>query len=205
MKKSLALLFALATVAGTGQAFAQDSRSAPGAGAVVVTILPGGATFFTQSKQSQEPSFGNYGLGGNVDVHLSRFVALEGDVVGGIGVTQDVQFTTGTRHLKSPSLVDYSGNLVVSAVNGGSVVPYVAGGVGGLTLLDTPALGIDGAQTFLTGNVGAGLKWFNGRWGLRADYRFIAVRSRDDAPAFFGQETRYGHRIYGGVLLRVGQ
>ena len=33
----------------------------------------------------------------------------------------------------------------------------------------------------------------------------IAVRSKDDAPAFFGQETRYGHRVYGGVLLNVGR
>jgi hypothetical protein len=29
------------------------------------------------------------------------------------------------------------------------------------------------------------------------------VKSKDDAPAFFGQETRYGHRIYGGVLLNI--
>jgi hypothetical protein len=205
MKKSLAVLFALATLAGTGRAFAQESRFAPGAGAVVVTILPGGATLFTESKQTKEPSFGNYGLGGSVAAHFNRFVAVEGEVIGAIGVTQDVQFTTGTEHLKSPSLVDYSGNLVLSAANTSSTVPYVTGGVGGLTLLDTPALGINGAQTFLTGNIGGGVKWFNGRWGLRADYRFIAVRSKTDAPAFFGQETRYGHRIYGGLLLRVGQ
>ena len=27
--------------------------------------------------------------------------------------------------------------------------------------------------------------------------------SKDDAPAFFGHDTRYGHRIYGGIILNV--
>jgi hypothetical protein len=76
-------------------------------------------------------------------------------------------------------------------------VPYVTGGIGGLTMLQRASLGVNSAETFLTGDVGGGLKWYapNGRWGVRGDYRFIAVRSRDDAPAFFGQETRYGHRV----------
>jgi hypothetical protein len=29
------------------------------------------------------------------------------------------------------------------------------------------------------------------------------VKSKDDAPAFFGQENRYGNRFYGGVILNV--
>jgi hypothetical protein len=48
------------------------------------------------------------------------------------------------------------------------------------------------------------VKWYRGRWGARADYRFTAVKSRDDAPVVFGRETRYGHRIFGAVLLNVG-
>jgi hypothetical protein len=62
---------------------------------------------------------------------------------------------------------------------------------------------VTGTETFLTGNVGAGLKWYRGRWGLRGDYRFMAVQSKDDAPEFFGRETRYGHRFYGAVLLNI--
>ena len=46
---------------------------------------------------------------------------------------------------------------------------------------------------------------YAGRWGLRGDYRFIGVRSKNDAPAFFGQETRYGHRVYGAVLINSGR
>ena len=70
-------------------------------------------------------------------------------------------------------------------------------------LFERASLGINDTETFLTGNVGGGVKWYAGRWGVRGDYRFITVQSKDDAPAFFGQETRYGHRVYGGVILNV--
>jgi hypothetical protein len=105
--------------------------------------------------------------------------------------------------MSSPNMVQYSGNLVLAAPTRSSVVPYLTGGLGGISLLDEPALAIRGTQTFLTGNVGGGVKWFAGRWGLRGDYRFIAARSRDDAPDFFGKETRYGHRVYGGIILNL--
>ena len=85
----------------------------------------------------------------------------------------------------------------------GSVVPYVTGGVGAQTLFQRAPLEINDTDTFFTSNVGGGVKWYSGRWGLRGDYRFIVVQSKDDAPAFFGQETRYGHRVYGGVILNV--
>jgi opacity protein-like surface antigen len=87
-----------------------------------------------------------------------------------------------------------------------SVVPYVTGGVGGLTLLKAAGLGINEMTTFLTGSAGGGVKWYaNNRWGLRADYRFISVQSKDTAPAFFGQDLRYGHRVYGGVIINAGR
>jgi hypothetical protein len=203
MKRLVAVMFAMVVGAAAAvPAYAQES--APGAGPVVVTIIPGGATFFTEGKNTKGPSFGNYGLGGSVAVNFNRFVGVEGEVTGALGVTQDLTFVNGTSNLKSPDLLNYTGNVVVSAPTHRAIVPYVTGGVGGLTVFNKASLGIADTQTFLTGNVGGGVKWFNGRWGLRADYRFIAVRSKDDAPSFFGQETRYGHRVYGGVLLNVG-
>ena len=197
-----AVLVALGLV-GARQGYAQDV--VPGPGAVVVTIIPGGATFFTEGKDTKGPSFGNYDLGAGVEVHFNRYVGIEGEVSGALGIAQDLQITGRTSNLKTPNLLNYSGNLVLSAANHSSVVPYVTGGVGGLSLFDKASLGINNTETFLTGNVGGGLKWFNGRWGLRGDYRFITVRSKDDAPSFFGQETRYGHRVYGGVLVNVGR
>jgi hypothetical protein len=201
MTRWIAVLLATVGLVGTSQAYAQDS--APGPGAVVVTIVPGGATFFTEGKDTKGPSFGNYGLGAGVEVNINRYVGLEGEVSGALGISQDLQLGGATSSLKTPNLLNYSGNLVLSAANHSSVVPYVTGGVGGLSVFEKASLGIDNTETFLTGNVGGGLKWFNGRWGLRADYRFITVRSNDDAPSFFGQETRYGHRVYGGVLINV--
>jgi hypothetical protein len=102
-------------------------------------------------------------------------------------------------------MLTYSGNLVVSAPVSRSVVPYVTGGVGALTMFGREPLGVADTESFLTSNVGAGVKWYapNGRWGLRGDYRFEAVASNADAPDFFGRDTRYGHRIYAGVVINA--
>ena len=95
--------------------------------------------------------------------------------------------------------------MVSPAPTHSSLVPYITGGVGGQTVFARAELGINDTQTFLTGNAGAGLKWYaaNGRWGLRGDYRFIAVRANDNTPAFFGPETRFANRVYGGVIINV--
>ena len=204
MTRWIAVLLAVVGVAGTGQAYAQES-SAAGPGPVVVTIIPGGATFFTEGTDAKGPSFGNYDLGGSVAVTFNRYVGVEGEVSGALGVTQDLTLAGGTSNLKTPHLLNYSGNVVVSAANRSSVVPYVTAGVGGLSAFKTESLGILDNETFFTSNVGGGVNWYAGRWGLRGDYRFIALKSKDDAPAFFGSETRYGHRVYGGVLLNVGR
>ena len=99
------------------------------------------------------------------------------------------------------------GNAVVSPWTGHPIVPYATGGIGGLTMFERPELGVMGDETFFAGNVGGGVKWYapNKRWGLRGDYRFLTVKSKDDAPVFFGQDTRYGHRITGAVLLNLGK
>lgn len=203
MTRFIAAVVAAASVFGASQSYAQEST--PGPGSVVVTIIPAGGTFFTEGKETQGPSFGNYQLGAGVAVNVNRFVAVEGEVSGALGISQDLTLPSGTSSLKTPNLINYSGNLVVSAANHTSVVPYVTGGIGGLSLLQKESIGINENETFLTSNVGGGVNWYAGRWGLRGDYRFIAVKSKDDAPAFFGQETRYGHRVYGGLLLNLGR
>jgi hypothetical protein len=203
MKRGIALFAAALVLTGTGQAYAQTREQPAGPGVVEATIIPGGATFFTEGKDTQGPSFGSYDIGGSVTVNFSRYVGVEGEISGALGVSQSLDFNGVSADVKSPHSLNYSGNLVVSAPTKSAVVPYVTGGIGGLSVFERAALGINDTETFLTGNVGGGVKWFAGRWGLRGDYRFIAVQSKDDAPAFFGQETRYGHRIYGGVILNV--
>lgn len=201
MKRSIATLLVAIGIFGAHTASAQEA--APGPGRVEVTIIPGGATFFAEGRDTGEPAFGNYDLGGGATFNINRYIGIEGEVGGSLGISQSLEFQSLTADVKTPNLLQYSGNVVVSAPNQSSVVPYVTGGIGGLSLLEKTALSIGDTKTFLTGNVGGGVKWYAGRWGLRGDYRFIAARSQDDAPEFFGRETRFGHRVYGGVILNV--
>jgi outer membrane protein with beta-barrel domain len=201
MKRVIAGFIVGLSIVAAGRASAQETR--PGPGKAEVTVIPGGWTFF-QSKGGQ-PSFGDYDLGGAFAYNLTRMVGVEGEVGGSIGVRQDLDMLSNlTLHEKTPNMLSYVGNVIVNAP-GRSVVPYVTAGVGGMTLYAREILGIFNSDTFLTGNVGGGVKWYapNDRWGLRGDYRFQAVRSRDTAPEFFGRETRYGQRIYGALVINV--
>jgi hypothetical protein len=204
MYRFIAFALTVAGLAAATPALAQDAAAGPGK--VVITVIPAGATFFTEADGNPDTgSFGNYDLGGAVAVNFNRYVGVEGEVSGSIGVSQLIERGSSTFDGRSPNTLNYSGNLVLQAPNTTSIVPYVTGGVGGLTMFERTGLVAGDAQTFLTGNVGAGLSWYGGRWGLRGDYRFIAVQSKDDAPSFFGREERFGHRVYAGVLLNVAR
>jgi len=54
---------------------------------------------------------------------------------------------------------------------------------------------------------GGGVKWYarNTRRGLRGDYRFLMTKSNNNAPSFFGQDNRYGHRHYAGVIVNAAR
>ena len=206
MKRSFTAVITVITLGVSVPTFAQTREpSSSGPGVVEITIIPGGGTFFTEGKDTQGPSFGNYDLGGSVALNFNRWVGVEGEVSGALGISQSLDFSGATQaNAKTPHLLSYSGNVIVNAAKG-SVVPYVTGGIGAQTLFERASLDISDADTFLTGNVGGGVKWYAGRWGLRGDYRFIAVQSQDDAPLFFGRQERYGHRVYAGVLLNVAR
>jgi hypothetical protein len=204
MKRQMATLVAVLTMLGSGHAFAQETT--PGPGTVEVTVIPGGGTFFTSGDKG--PSFGSYNLGGALTYNVNRIVGIEGEVGGTLGISQDLQFRgSSISKTRTPDQLNYTANLVISAPTHASTVPYVTGGIGGLSMFERAAFGVNGTTTLLTGNVGGGVKWYapSGRWGLRGDYRFVTVRSDASAPAFFGQETRYGHRVYGAVIINAVQ
>ena len=115
MTRWIAVMLIAVGFAAASPVYAQDA--VPGPGAVVVTIIPGGTTFFTEGKETNEPSFKNYGLGGGVEVNFNRYVGVEGEVTGALGITQDLNFTSFTSNQKTPNLLNYSGNVVVSAAN----------------------------------------------------------------------------------------
>ena len=202
-KKVLAVV--AATFLGFGTAYAQETGG--GAGRVEFGASPGGAVFFTESAKGNEPQFGNYALNASFTLNANRFVGIEGEVGGTIGLRQNLTFNRKAfTDQRTPSMWAYSGNVVLNP--GGSDrawVPYVTGGIGGLTLCPcggVELLGISNYETYLTANVGGGLKWFSSRHvGLRGDYRFLAVQSKDTAPLFFGSENRYGHRVSAGLIF----
>ena len=146
---------ALISLIGVDRAQAQTRESEPGPGTFEVTIIPGGATFFTEASDSNSPSFGNYDLGGSATVNFNRYVGIEGEVSGLLGVSQSLDFVNGAVDVKTPHFLNYSGNLIVSAGRG-SVVPYATAGLGGLSLFERAEVGVNDTTTFLTGNVGGG-------------------------------------------------
>jgi hypothetical protein len=195
-------LVVAASLAAAGVAGAQERPA--GAGRAEITVIPGGAVFFTESKDASAPGFGNYQLGGAVAVNLNRYIGFEGEVGSTLGLSQNLDFGYASS-VRTPDILTYSGNVVLSLPSRSSVVPYVTGGAGGLSLFSREALGVNETESRFAGNVGGGVKWYAGRWGLRGDYRFIAVPSVDKNSAFFSSEKRYGHRVYGAILLNVGR
>ena len=192
--------FIISMLVGAAAASAQEAT--PGPGKLEVTAIPAGVVYFIKSDTA--PSLGNYGLGGGVTYNFNRLVGVEGEA--GLAIaTTDLQFGTFGSAQKAPNMLGYSGNVVVNAVAGHPLVPYATAGVGGLTMFSREELGLNSAETFFTSNFGGGVKWYapGGRWGVRGDYRFFIAASKDDAPAFFGTETRYGNRVYGAVIINA--
>jgi hypothetical protein len=79
-------------------------------------------------------------------VNFNRYVGVEGEVSGALGISQSLPFGGVTSDRKTPNILNYSGNVVVSARNRSSVVPYVTGGVGALTVFETADLGVNDAE-----------------------------------------------------------
>jgi hypothetical protein len=185
-------------------AMASAQDVVPGPGAAEVTLIPGGGIFFVDG--DVESSFGNYNVGGAFTYNINRHVGIEGEFGGMLGITQDLTGSVGTNSRETPSTLGYMGNIVFSAPAGHGAVPFLTGGIGGLTMLKKADLAVDVAATFLTSNVGGGVRWYANRAvGLRADYRFLIVYAKDNAAAFFGAEHRHGHRLYAGLVLNVGR
>ena len=72
-------------------------------------------------------------------------------------------------------------------------------------MFERPSLGITGTTTLLTGNVGGGVNGTHrmAAGGCAATTGSCRFGPNESAPVFFGQETRYGHRVYGAVLINA--
>ena len=200
MRKLIVVPVAAFMIVSAGRAHAQDV--APGPGVVEATIIPGGVGYIASMNGS--PSFGNYGFGFATTYNINRYIGVEGELAALLATTSGLQFGDLNSHTKAPNFLNYNVSAVVTAARFGATALYGAGGIGGLTMFERVEVGVPDDHNFLVGNVGGG-KWYapNSRWGLRGDYRFLMTKSSSDAPAFFGQDSRYAHKIYGGLILNV--
>src|SRR5712692_1351217 len=140
MTRWISLLAVVLSLGGVDRALAQEAPAGPGQ--AEITIIPGGAVVFTQSKDASAPSFGEYQLGGAVAYNFNRVVALEGEVGSSVGVSQSLDFGY-SNSARTPDMLSYNGNLVVAIPTHFSLVPYATGGVGGLSLFSRQQLGIN--------------------------------------------------------------
>jgi hypothetical protein len=207
------LLVVMILFAGVSRAAAQ---SATGAGRGEVGLFPMGGTFFTGGDDNQEVDFNVYTAGSNLTYYLTERAALEGELTISFGLAQDVRFRNAeVLHVQMPNVWSYLGNILFfpGGTAGKRVAYYVTGGAGAVSLQSRPLtrqFGYDvdtvGWQTFLAENIGGGVKIFRGSdapdWGFRADYRYLIVNAKSEAPAFFAKaKKRSGHRVFFGVLF----
>jgi hypothetical protein len=198
MRSFRALAAATVLLMGTA-VYAQETA---GPGRVESSFIPGGGIFFLSTNDG--PEFCAYQVGGTIALNVNRFVGFEGELGGALGVTQNLRIGNTVTSQKTPNMVGYSGNVVLSAPVWHRSVPYATAGIGGLTVFRRASLDLAGNETFPTASVGGGLKWYaNALWGVRADYRFVGVRSETSQSAFFGQANRFGHRMYAGVIVNL--
>ena len=198
MKGSIASLFVVASVVAGGHAYAQET--APGPGKLEMSLIPGGGTWFVHKDSA--PKFGSYDAGAGAAYNFSRVLGVEGEVAGSFGVRQRLNAFVGEQ--KTPNMMSYNGNLVAN-FTGRSVVPYATAGVGGLSMFSRSDVDVNSTESYFTGNIGGGVKWFaqSGRWGCRGDYRLLMTQGKDNSAAFFGSDNRYANRLYGAVILNA--
>lgn len=170
-----------------------------------VTFFPAGSLMATEGDQVTTTALDTFTLGGSLSFPLSRLFAVEGELSGGIGREQDLSFGGTAVRTDSPSTLLYNANLVFNTrERGHAVVPYLTAGVGGVALFSESSVDIGETEHRLAGNVGGGVAFSFGRWGLRGDYRLFVVEGADDASAFLGEDARYAHRLYGGLTVDLG-
>lgn len=207
-----ACLTALLLLCVSAVASAQGSDA--GAGKLETGFFPGGGVFFVGGDDDLEVNFNTYNIGGYLSWYLNRVMAIEGELGFGIGLAQDVVYMNRVvRHAQVPGTVNANGNVVVFPMGSDRLLAgYVTGGGGLLTLQDrvsTRQFGLTESESFLTANVGGGLKILRAgsglkQWGARIDYRILSVNSKDDAFPFFARsKRRMGHRIYFGFLYTL--
>ena len=192
------LLLSVATVAFAVPVHAQNNPR------VDLSLYPLSDLFVSDGDSNAEPSFRSYTPGAALFVRLTSHVGVEADFSHGRVHTRDL----GVYGRQStPALNVIMGNLVVTAPTRSRVRPYVTLGLGNVHVSKSDGVGITESVSVASANIGGGAKVMFGRWGIRADYRYVAMEALDTdrAPAFLGDNGRRAHRIALGLVLASGR
>jgi outer membrane beta-barrel protein len=168
-----------------------------------------GAQWFDIADQIDE-------IGDNLETELSLGVRYQYNLTPHVGLEGNFLYTPAQNEFLGPEGagigtgdVDafyYNANVVYSFLPASSVIPYLTGGLGAVTLeVDDPVLA--GSETKLAGNVGGGLLFaMNRHFGLRFDVRDYIYRVDEldtqfrhafNVPAGF-EETVHDVTVTGG-------
>jgi hypothetical protein len=170
---------------------------------VDVTLYPSGHLLAVEGKTAGQPGFRSNAPSAGVAVNLTSYIAIEGELNGAFGVTQNL---SALGNVKTPSMIGFSGNLVANLAPRHMVQPYLAVGVGGMRMFARESLGVDRSENLETANAGGGVKVMFGQWGLRADYRFMGFDTVGERSSnFIGTDVRHAHRISAGFIVAPGR
>ena len=175
-------------------------------GRLDITAIPAGTLFVRQGKTASQPRFTSYAPGAAMSVKLTDRLHVEGETVFGLASRQDLKFE-GERlgEFKPPTMFGYTGNLLVNLVpSHHTIVPYAVGGLGGLHVFSREEIGVT-SNNSLVADFGGGAKVMWGSIGIRGDYRLFALRAKNEDEPFIGPDTRFGNRVYAGLVFAPGR
>jgi opacity protein-like surface antigen len=190
------------TLVTTGVATAQETK---GAGHIEIdgALLGGGVLVL--------PTVVSLPRGYVIDVagtaNVTRRIGLEADFAWALGRSQTVGLNSLTPTIeRTPGMLFYTGNVVYNPLgHNHPLIPYLEVGGGGMTVRsaeNTPAFGLATSSTHLTANLGGGIRWFvMPHWGVRVDYRYIAIRNDDSQAVLGAPPVGHAQRVYGAVIL----
>jgi len=190
-----------ATLLTSGVALAQEA----GAGHVEIdSALLGGGTLFIPSAA---PRSVGYVFDVATNLNVSRRIGIEGDFAWAMSRTHTTGLTgIAPASVRTPNMLFYTANVIVSPLgHGRSFIPYAELGGGALSALGgspSDSFGLASDSTHLTANIGGGMRWFPmPHWGVRIDYRYIAIRNASPPDAFGVVPVGHMQRLLGALVL----
>jgi len=149
--------------------------------------LMGGFQVLNENDTALPDQFINIPAVAAVSYRVLPQLALEGEFTWMIPVEQSVNLESGSNEdLKTPHILAYQANVRGSLPISTYWSPYLAAGVGALTMISNTDEDrqpqVDESETMFALNFGGGVMYdLHERWALRADFRELVAFPADDA------------------------